>query len=122
MVSVFVEKFTQVPTSLQPLRHHSGNIKKLIISKEANSPAIVKGLMSAEGETLDLIKVLRVRGNVEAWMGLVESAMFEVVRHTIKGALLSYSELPYAEWWKSNSGQVIILGRRKNSGITVQVD
>ena len=34
--------------------------------------------MSAEGETLDLIRVLRVRGNVEVWMGLVESAMFEV--------------------------------------------
>ena len=34
--------------------------------------------MSAEGETLDLIRVLRVRGNVEVWMGLVETAMFEV--------------------------------------------
>ena len=56
----------------------SGNIKKLIITKEANQSACVKGLMSAEGETLDLIRVLRVRGNVEVWMGLVESAMFEV--------------------------------------------
>ena len=56
----------------------TGNIKKLIIVKEANASACVKGLMSAEGETLDLIRVLRVRGNVEMWMGLVESAMFEV--------------------------------------------
>ena len=55
-----------------------GNIKKLIITKEANQSACVKGLMSAEGETLDLIRTLRVRGNTEVWMGLVESAMFEV--------------------------------------------
>ena len=61
-------------TPFQP----SGNIKKLIITKEANQSACVKGLMSAEGETLDLIRVLRVRGNVEVWMGLVETAMFEV--------------------------------------------
>ena len=55
-----------------------GNIKKLIITKEANASPSVKGLMSGEGETLDLIRVLRVRGNVEVWMGQVETAMFEV--------------------------------------------
>ena len=67
-------------TLLQP----SGNIKKLIITKEANQSACVKGLMSAEGETLDLIRVLRVRGNVEVWMGLVETAMFEVRRRRLE--------------------------------------
>ncbi|KAL5256854.1 hypothetical protein ACHWQZ_G011949 [Mnemiopsis leidyi] len=98
------------PASVQSkLTKCFGNIKKLIITKEANQSACVKGLMSAEGETLDLIRVLRVRGNVEVWMGLVETAMFEVVRYTIKGALLSYNNLPYRDWWKSNSGQVIIL-------------
>ena len=35
--------------------------------------------------------------------------LYQVVRYTIKGALLSYMNLPYHEWWKSNSGQVIIL-------------
>ena len=49
-----------------------------MITKEPNQSACVKGLMSAEGETLDLVRVLRVRGNVEMWMGLVETAMFEV--------------------------------------------
>ena len=34
---------------------------------------------------------------------------YQVVRYTIKGALLSYMNLPYHEWWKSNSGQVIVL-------------
>ena len=34
---------------------------------------------------------------------------YQVVRYTIKGALLSYNNLPYRDWWKSNSGQVIIL-------------
>lgn len=81
----------------------------MIITKEANQSACVKGLMSAEGETLELMKTLRVRGNVEIWMGLVETAMFEVVRYTIKEALLHYMNQPYHEWWKSNSGQVIIL-------------
>ena len=55
-----------------------GNIKKLVIVKEQNQSPYVKGLMSAEGETLELVRMLRVRGAVEIWLGLVESAMFEV--------------------------------------------
>ena len=33
----------------------------------------------------------------------------QVVRYTIKGAMMTYMNEPYHEWWKSNSGQVIIL-------------
>ena len=49
-----------------------------MIVKEQNQSPYVKGLMSAEGETLELVRMLRVRGAVEIWLGLVESAMFEV--------------------------------------------
>uniref|UniRef100_H3AGF2 Dynein heavy chain linker domain-containing protein n=2 Tax=Latimeria chalumnae TaxID=7897 RepID=H3AGF2_LATCH len=56
------------------------NIKWLDIQKQSKSPSLVEMIISTENEKLPLLKVVRVRGSVEKWLGGVEASMYDTIK------------------------------------------
>lgn len=63
-------------------------------------------MISPEGETVDLGKGLKARGNVEDWLGKVEEAMFTQLRRKMKQAIKDFNDQPREVWLQTHANQV----------------
>lgn len=58
-----------------------GNINGLEISDKLLE---ITHLVSFEGEKLDLLKSIRIRGATEQWLGALENGMFDAIKRNLK--------------------------------------
>jgi len=100
---------TRNPQAVQP---HLGKcfdaVKSLEFSGETKSIDVL-AMLSPEGERLPFGKVLKARGNVEAWLGSVEESMVTSIRKLIKAAIAEFTPEGREEWLLNHSGQVILV-------------
>ncbi|XP_032239531.2 dynein axonemal heavy chain 6 isoform X3 [Nematostella vectensis] len=97
------------PNAVQPhLRKCFDNIHQLEIVRQAHSPPQIQFMISEEGETVNLPKTLRARGNVESWLLNVENAMYETVKLHFKTALSDLNNTSYTNWVLGHPGQAIL--------------
>ncbi|KAJ3357634.1 Dynein heavy chain 6, axonemal, partial [Kappamyces sp. JEL0680] len=105
---------TKNPQAVQPhLSKCFDAIKSLEFAGNNDVKSIdIVGMNSPEGERVQFLKNIKARGNVEAWLGNVEEAMFSVLRRLIKGALSDYEEGKRTEWVREHVGQVVLTGNQ----------
>ncbi|KAJ3068328.1 Dynein heavy chain 6, axonemal [Podochytrium sp. JEL0797] len=104
---------TRNPHAVQP--HMSkcfDAIKSLEFNNNDAKSIDIQGMVSPEGEHVAFIKTIKARGNVEAWLGAVEEAMFAVLRRLVKVAISEYDPNKRTEWVKEHAGQVIVTGNQ----------
>src|SRR5699024_3896967 len=65
-------------------------------------------MISPEGERVVLTKGLKARGNVEDWLGKVESSMFISLRRLMKASLIDYNESARTEWVLRHASQITL--------------
>ncbi|KAI9333548.1 dynein heavy chain and region D6 of dynein motor-domain-containing protein [Obelidium mucronatum] len=103
---------TRNPQAVQPhLSKCFDAIKSLEFSSDPKSIDIV-AMVSPEGECVKFTKTIKARGNVEAWLGAVEEAMFSVLRRLVKIAISEYEGAKRADWVKEHAGQVVVTGNQ----------
>ncbi|KAI8619311.1 dynein heavy chain and region D6 of dynein motor-domain-containing protein [Chytriomyces sp. MP71] len=103
---------TRNPQAVQPhLSKCFDAIKSLEFLNDPKSIDI-SAMISPEGERVAFIKTLKARGNVEAWLGSVEEAMFSVLRRLVKVAISEYEGSKRTEWVKEHAGQVVVTGNQ----------
>jgi dynein heavy chain len=99
---------TRNPQAVQPhLSKCFDGIKSLEFSNEPKSIDVV-AMLSPEGERIAFPKILKARGNVEAWLSQVEEAMFTTVRKATKFGLSEFEERSRSRWLLEHSGQTIL--------------
>ncbi|KAG5457288.1 MAG: dynein heavy chain, N-terminal region 2-domain-containing protein, partial [Olpidium bornovanus] len=99
---------TRNPQAVQPhLSKCFDAIKSLEFSSELKSIDIL-AMLSPEGERMPFMKMVKARGNVEAWLSSVEEAMFSTVRRACKAALVEFDPTKRNEWVLSHPGQVVL--------------
>ncbi|XP_067855101.1 dynein axonemal heavy chain 1 [Heptranchias perlo] len=98
---------TKDPTAVQPhLRKCFENIALLHFKEDLH----ITHMYSAEGEEVELFKVIYPTGNVEDWLLEVEKIMKASVKDNIERSLKTYPETPRTEWVLIWPGQVVIAG------------
>jgi hypothetical protein len=50
----------------------------------------VSSLISLEGEYLELVKTIRIRGAAEQWLGALETGMYEALKKHLKVSLCAF--------------------------------
>ncbi|EEZ99537.1 Dynein heavy chain, cytoplasmic-like Protein [Tribolium castaneum] len=68
----------------------------------------ISAMISPEGERVALTKGLKARGNVEDWLGKVESSMFFALRRLMKGALIDFQQSRRIEWVVRHPSQITL--------------
>ena len=68
----------------------------------------ISAMVSAEGESVDLGKNLKARGNVEAWLMQVEAHMHASLRRRAKQAYTKYFNTPRQEWVLQHPAQLVV--------------
>ena len=66
-------------------------------------------MCSPEGERVGLGKNLKARGNVEQWLGAVETAMILSLQKQGKESYVSYPREPRTEWVLNQPAQIVIM-------------
>eukprot|EP01064_Diplonema_japonicum_P003207 TRINITY_DN1209_c2_g1_i1.p1 TRINITY_DN1209_c2_g1~~TRINITY_DN1209_c2_g1_i1.p1 ORF type:complete len:4214 (+),score=1112.95 TRINITY_DN1209_c2_g1_i1:49-12642(+) len=66
------------------------------------------GWNSSEGERVSFVKPIYPQGNVEIWLGVIETGMKEGLHEGITIANEEYSKVPRKEWVLQHCGQVVI--------------
>ncbi|KAJ3125644.1 Dynein heavy chain 6, axonemal [Physocladia obscura] len=104
---------TRNPQAVQPhLSKCFDAIKSLdFASSEVKSTEIL-AMISPEGERVAFTKIIKARGNVEAWLGSVEEGMFAILRRLVKIAISEYESSKRADWVKEHAGQVVVTGNQ----------
>ncbi|KAM4694195.1 dynein axonemal heavy chain 14 [Discoglossus pictus] len=98
------------PNAIQPhLVKCFENIRFLDIYQSENSHPLVVMMRSAEGEKIPLPKNIRVRGQVEQWLGNVETNMFDVIKKLVKVGVMDWGQSDLKKWLLSHPGQVILI-------------
>jgi dynein heavy chain len=69
----------------------------------------ILAMVSPEGESVELSKGLKARGNVEDWLGKVEESMFNSLRKLVKGAIADYERKEREQWVLDHCSQVSAL-------------
>ncbi|KAF6034189.1 DNAH14 [Bugula neritina] len=97
------------PEAVQPhLAKCFANVHSLDIQVVPRQPPTVKSMRSAEGEQLPMPKNVRARPPVEAWLGVVETGMFDSVKRHLKSGLASWVGAELKEWVLEHPGQVVL--------------
>jgi dynein heavy chain, axonemal len=65
-------------------------------------------VVSVEGEKLELIKPLKVRGASEQWLLTLENSIFDTVKRYLKQGLADNQTLEFEEWLLKHIGQVVL--------------
>lgn len=68
----------------------------------------ISAMISPEGERVALTKGLKARGNVEDWLGKVESSMFFALRRLMKASLIDYQESLRTDWMVRHPSQITL--------------
>ncbi|KYO43526.1 hypothetical protein Y1Q_0013563 [Alligator mississippiensis] len=98
------------PDAIQPhLVKCFANIRKLYIRRHEQNPTVVVMIRSAEEETLQVPKSVRVRGPVEQWLGNVESSMFDMVKRFVNLGIIEWNKVKFKQWFLTHPGQVVLL-------------
>ncbi|KAG8454285.1 hypothetical protein GDO86_000797 [Hymenochirus boettgeri] len=108
---------TRNPQAVQPhLRKCFDAIAKLefaISPGEGEQEVIftndILAMLSPEGESVNLGKGLKARGNVEDWLGKVEEAMFASLRRLSKTAMSDYKNKSRVEWVVAGHPSQVVL-------------
>ncbi|KAJ3267030.1 Dynein heavy chain 6, axonemal [Chytriomyces hyalinus] len=104
---------TRNPQAVQPhLSKCFDAIKSLEFSSNDPRSVDIVAMVSPEGEKVMFAKTLKARGNVEAWLGSVEEAMFSVLRRLVKIAISEFEGAKRTDWVKEHAGQVIVTGNQ----------
>jgi dynein heavy chain len=82
-------------------------IRSLDFGEDSKSIDIA-AMVSAEGESVDLGKNLKARGNVEAWLTQVEAHMHASLRRRAKQAYTKYFTTPRGEWVLQHPAQLVV--------------
>ena len=97
----------KVPSAVQPhLRKCFEALVALKFGDDSEQPPIC-AMISPEKESVDLPKNLKVRGDVEGWLGAVEIAMKQSLQKVMKLALIDYDGKERSEWVLQHPGQVV---------------
>ncbi|KAJ3027001.1 UNVERIFIED_CONTAM: Dynein heavy chain 6, axonemal, partial [Siphonaria sp. JEL0065] len=103
---------TRNPQAVQPhLTKCFDAIKSLEFTNDPKSIDIL-AMVSPEGESVKFAKTIKARGNVEAWLGAVEEAMFGILRRLVKIAISEYEGAKRSDWVKEHAGQVVVTGNQ----------
>ena len=96
---------TKDPLAVQPhLRKCFENVYELEFKKDLS----IVAMRSAEKEEVPFEKPLKPVGNVETWLGDVESMMKRSVRRSIADCLVSFKKTPRTEWIQKWPGQSVL--------------
>jgi dynein heavy chain len=91
---------TRDPHAVQPhLRKCFDNLMKLEFG-EGSKKADINAMFSPKNERVPMTKNLKARGDVESWLGEVETAMRMTLWAKMKEGLLDYVQRPRIEWLK----------------------
>ncbi|GKT29750.1 Dynein axonemal heavy chain 6, partial [Aduncisulcus paluster] len=99
---------TRNPRAVQPhLRKCFDNLYHLEFGGKSDD---IIGMDSVEKEHVAFVKNVRIRGTVETWLGTVEKAMRETLRHNLQQTLvdLAACEDDRIEWIKTHKAQLLI--------------
>jgi dynein heavy chain len=108
---------TRNPLAVQPhLRKCFDSIQKL---EFGTAPAAdqaagqtftndILAMLSPEGERVPLQKLVKARGNVEAWLGHVEESMMVSLRKLTKASIGDFESRPRHEWVTCHASQVVL--------------
>eukprot|EP00767_Chilomastix_cuspidata_P003405 gnl/Chilomastix_cuspidata/3528.p1 GENE.gnl/Chilomastix_cuspidata/3528~~gnl/Chilomastix_cuspidata/3528.p1 ORF type:complete len:4397 (+),score=382.77 gnl/Chilomastix_cuspidata/3528:1904-13192(+) len=75
----------------------------------ASDKITINAMRSAEGEIINYQKKAKARGNVENWLGQVETRMREALTHELAIAVTDYLERPKVEWVKTHPAQILLV-------------
>ncbi|ORY38879.1 hypothetical protein BCR33DRAFT_853838 [Rhizoclosmatium globosum] len=104
---------TRNPQAVQPhLSKCFDAIKSLDFNSNDPKSIDIAAMVSPEGERVGFIKMIKARGNVEAWLGAVEEAMFAILRRLVKIAISEYDPNKRAAWVMDHAGQVVVTGNQ----------
>lgn len=84
-----------------------GNIRSIELSIK-QSDVYLSHVVSVEGEKLELIKPLKIRGASEQWLLALENSIFDTVKRYLKQGLADNQTLEFEEWLLRNIGQVVL--------------
>eukprot|EP00756_Hemistasia_phaeocysticola_P037793 Hpha_TRINITY_DN16720_c2_g4::TRINITY_DN16720_c2_g4_i3::g.79638::m.79638/K10408/DNAH; dynein heavy chain, axonemal len=95
------------PRKVQPHLHKCfDNMKSLAFNNEDASE--VGGMRSSEGEEVDFKDVVEARGNVEVWLGRIESMMKESLHAHMSKCVEGYRRSKRADWFFQFPAQCIL--------------
>jgi dynein heavy chain len=70
----------------------------------------ITAMNSDEGESYKFVIPIKPEGNIEEWMGRVESEMKRTLHYMTKEAIFWYAQSNRLDWIKKQIGQVSIVG------------
>ncbi|KAJ3216110.1 Dynein heavy chain 6, axonemal [Dinochytrium kinnereticum] len=104
---------TRNPHAVQPhLSKCFDAIKSLEFSSNDPKSIDIVAMISPEGERVPFLKVIKARGNVEAWLSSVEEAMVSTLRRLLKLALAEFDDSKRPDWVREHVGQVVVAGNQ----------
>ena len=98
---------TKDPKAVQP---YLRKCFEAIASIEFQSDLEMTSMKSGEGEVVPFAAGLYPEGNVESWLGEVESMMKQSVRKQVHDATLDYLETDRPKWVLKWPGQIVLAG------------